>query len=118
MLTCHDEYLLASMVQGVDGALVGFASLIPELLIDLYQAVCDGDLHRARRIQERVSLLKEAVYANEEPSGDAHARMKAAMMMSGRFPFGHDTPADSPSLQRAAGQDSGCAQENGTSLPR
>ena len=56
-----------------------------ELLIDLYQAVCDGDLHRARRIQERVSLLKEAVYANEEPSGDAHARMKAAMMMSGRF---------------------------------
>ena len=85
VLTCHDEYLLASMVQGVDGALVGFASLIPELLVDLYQAVCDGDLHRARRIQERVSLLKEAVYANEEPSGDAHARMKAAMMMSGRL---------------------------------
>ena len=26
ILTCHDEYLLASMVQGVDGALVGFAS--------------------------------------------------------------------------------------------
>ena len=29
VLTCHDEYLLASMVQGVDGALVGFASFIP-----------------------------------------------------------------------------------------
>ena len=28
-LTCHDEYLLPSMVQGVDGALVGFASVIP-----------------------------------------------------------------------------------------
>ena len=27
ILTCHDEYLLASMVQGVDGALVGGASL-------------------------------------------------------------------------------------------
>ena len=25
ILTCHDEYLLATMVQGVDGALVGFA---------------------------------------------------------------------------------------------
>jgi hypothetical protein len=24
LLTCHDEYLLASMVQGIDGALVGF----------------------------------------------------------------------------------------------
>lgn len=29
LLTCHDEYLLASMVQGIDGALVGFASVIP-----------------------------------------------------------------------------------------
>ena len=37
MLTCHDEYLLASMVQGVDGALVGFASLIPGLINDLWK---------------------------------------------------------------------------------
>ena len=28
ILTCHDEYLLATMVQGVDGALVGFATFI------------------------------------------------------------------------------------------
>ena len=28
ILTCHDEYLLASMVQGIDGALVGFATFI------------------------------------------------------------------------------------------
>ncbi len=85
VLTCHDEYVLASMVQGVDGALVGFASFIPELLVDLYAAVCDGDLHRARRVQDRITVLKEAVYANEEPSGDAHARMKAAMVMAGRL---------------------------------
>ncbi len=26
VLICHDEHLLASMVQGIDGALVGFAS--------------------------------------------------------------------------------------------
>ena len=36
ILTCHDEYLLASMVQGVDGALVGFATFIPQLIIDLW----------------------------------------------------------------------------------
>src|SRR5215467_9664012 len=40
VLTCHDEYLLASMVQGVDGALVGFASFIPHMIVDLYAAVC------------------------------------------------------------------------------
>jgi 4-hydroxy-tetrahydrodipicolinate synthase len=39
VLTCHDEYLLPSMVQGVDGALVGFASFIPQMIIDLYAAV-------------------------------------------------------------------------------
>lgn len=96
VLTCHDEYVLASMVQGVDGALLGFASFIPEMLIDLYQAVCDGDLHRARRIQERIYVLKEAVYAQDEPSGDAHARMKAAMVMSGRMRAATTRPPTRP----------------------
>ena len=85
ILTCHDEYVLASMVQGVDGALVGFASLIPELLVALYAAVGDGDLHAARDVQRRISILKDVVYADEEPSGDSHARMKAAMVMAGRL---------------------------------
>ncbi|MDA0204754.1 MAG: dihydrodipicolinate synthase family protein [Acidobacteria bacterium] len=85
ILTCHDEYVLASMVQGVDGALVGFASFIPELLTALYRAVCEGDLRTAQEIQRRIDGLKEVVYANEEPSGEAHARMKTAMMLSGRL---------------------------------
>ncbi len=85
VLTCHDEYVLASMVQGVDGALVGFASFIPELLVELYDAVRAGDLHRAGRVHEPITVLKEAVYADEEPSGDAHARMKAAMVVAGRL---------------------------------
>ena len=42
ILTCHDEYLLASMVQGVDGALVGFATFIPSLIVDLWSAVKAG----------------------------------------------------------------------------
>ncbi len=85
MLTCHDEYLLTSMVQGVDGALVGFASFIPETIVELYQAVCDGDLRRAQAIQARINPLKEVVYASGEPSGDAHARMKTAMVLAGRL---------------------------------
>ena len=73
------------MVQGVDGALVGFASFIPEWIVDLYQAVCDGDLRKAMSIQRLIDELKEVVYASGEPSGDAHARMKTAMMLAGRF---------------------------------
>ncbi|MBU6499003.1 MAG: dihydrodipicolinate synthase family protein [Rhodospirillales bacterium] len=83
LLTCHDEYLLASMVQGVDGALVGFASLVPGLINDLLGAVKDGDLHRAMAIQARIDPLKEAVYGAGEPTGEAHACMKAAMQAAG-----------------------------------
>jgi 4-hydroxy-tetrahydrodipicolinate synthase len=96
ILTCHDEYLLASMVQGVDGALVGFASFIPEWIVDLYQAVCDGDLKRAMSIQSRINALKEVVYASGEPSGDAHARMKTAMMLAGRFRSNRTRPPIQP----------------------
>src|SRR5262249_18624321 len=42
LLTCHDEYLLASMVQGVDGALVGFGSFVPDLIVALWNAVKAG----------------------------------------------------------------------------
>jgi len=85
LLTCHDEYLLASMVQGVDGALVGFASVIPGLINDLLGAVRAGDLERAVAIQARIDPLKDAVYGTGEPTGEAHANMKAAMVAAGIF---------------------------------
>jgi len=83
LLTCHDEYLLASMVQGVDGALVGFASLVPELIAQLFDAVDAGDLRAAEMVQRKINPLKDAVYGLGEPTSDAHARMKAAMVELG-----------------------------------
>jgi 4-hydroxy-tetrahydrodipicolinate synthase len=92
LLTCHDEYLLASMVQGIDGALVGFASVIPGLIHDLLQAVKAGDLKRAMAIQARIDPLKDAVYGGGEPTGEAHANMKAAMVAAGIFKNGTMRP--------------------------
>jgi 4-hydroxy-tetrahydrodipicolinate synthase len=92
LLTCHDEYLLASMVQGVDGALVGFASLIPGLIHDLLQAVNKGDLRSAMATQARIDPLKNAVYGGGEPTGEAHANMKAAMVAAGIFRSGTMRP--------------------------
>lgn len=83
ILTCHDEYLLATMVQGVDGALVGFATFIPGLINDLWEAVKAGDLKRAMKIQDVITPLKDAVYGGGEPTGEAHARMKAGMYLAG-----------------------------------
>ena len=83
LLTCHDEYLLASMVQGIDGALVGFASLVPGLIHDLLNAVRAGNLTEAMRVQALITPLKDAVYGGGEPTGEAHGRMKAAMALAG-----------------------------------
>jgi len=83
LLTCHDEYLLASLVQGVDGALVGFASLAPDLIYELLEAVKRGDLRAAMAAQSRLDPLKDAVYGAGEPTGEAHGRMKAAMQFAG-----------------------------------
>jgi 4-hydroxy-tetrahydrodipicolinate synthase len=85
IITCHDEYLLATMVQGIDGALVGFASFIPDKICELWAAVQAGDLKKAMEIQAWINPLKDAVYAKGEPSSDAHARMKVAMNLSGRM---------------------------------
>jgi 4-hydroxy-tetrahydrodipicolinate synthase len=92
LLTCHDEYLLPSMVQGVDGALVGFASFVPGLIHELLEAVKAGDLTRAMAIQARIDPLKDAVYGAGEPTGEAHANMKAAMVAAGIFTSGAMRP--------------------------
>jgi 4-hydroxy-tetrahydrodipicolinate synthase len=92
LLTCHDEYLLASMVQGIDGALVGFASLVPDLINELLEAVRAGDLKHAMAVQSRIDPLKDAVYGAGEPTGEAHGRMKAAMAAVGILPNGRVRP--------------------------
>jgi 4-hydroxy-tetrahydrodipicolinate synthase len=96
ILTCHDEYLLASMVQGVDGALVGFATFIPELIADLWSAVKAGDLKKAMAVQATITPLKDAVYGGGEPTGEAHARMKAGMVLAGVLRQGTVRPPTEP----------------------
>jgi 4-hydroxy-tetrahydrodipicolinate synthase len=86
ILTCHDEYLLESLLAGADGALVGFAGFVPEPIVELVRTALSGDLAGARRVQESVYPLAKLVYRFGEPSGDAHQRMKAAMTLQGRFP--------------------------------
>ncbi len=85
LLNCMDEYLFPTFVHRMDGTLVGCASLIPELTYELMAAMAADDLTRARAINDRIWPVKEAVYGAGEPSGDAHARMKAGMVWRGIF---------------------------------
>ena len=85
VLTCHDEYLLASLLEGADGALVGFAGYAPGLICALVDRALKGDLAGAREIRERVDALARAIYRFGEPSADAHQRMKMAAYLTGRI---------------------------------
>ena len=86
VVTCHDEYLLPTLVDGADGALIGFAGFTPDLMVEIVHAALELDLPRARRAQETVAPLARIVYNFGEPGSGAHQRMKVARWLMGRFP--------------------------------
>ncbi|NVO14441.1 MAG: dihydrodipicolinate synthase family protein [Rhodoplanes sp.] len=61
VLTCHDEYLLHTMFD-VDGALVGYGNIAPELLIALIEAGKAQDYVKARALHDRLLPVTKAVY--------------------------------------------------------
>ncbi len=86
IISCQDEYLLVTLLDGADGALVGFAGFVPELITALVKAALSGDLEQANTLQDKVRPLSQIVYRFGEPSSDAHQRMKCAMTLIGKFP--------------------------------
>ena len=95
ILTCHDEYLLASLLEGCDGALIGFAGFVPELMVQVVHSALDGDLIGARKARQLVDPLSRIVYNFGEPSGDAHQRMKCARWLMGKVPVYDDASSTS-----------------------
>lgn len=89
IVTCHDEFLLPTLLEGADGALVGFAGFAPQLIVELVHAALDGDLERAKRAQSIVAPLAQLIYNFGEPGCEAHQRMKVARWLGGRFPSPH-----------------------------
>ncbi|NKB66190.1 MAG: dihydrodipicolinate synthase family protein [Candidatus Latescibacteria bacterium] len=86
IITCHDEFLLPTLLEAADGALVGFAGFVPELIVELVHSALDGDLAAAKKAQKLVEPLNRIVYAFGEPSSSAHQRMKCARWLLGKFP--------------------------------
>jgi 4-hydroxy-tetrahydrodipicolinate synthase len=89
IVTCHDEFLMPTLLEAGDGALIGFAGFAPELMIELVQACLDGDLPRAKRAQQMVAPLARLIYNFGEPGCGAHQRMKVARWLLGKFPSPH-----------------------------
>jgi len=61
ILTCHDEYLLHTMFD-VDGALVGYGNVAPELLVKLIEAGKAKDYVAARRLHDQLLPITKNIY--------------------------------------------------------
>ncbi len=89
IITCHDEFLLPTLLEAADGALIGFAGFAPELMVDVVHAALDGDLAGAKRAQQMVAPLARIIYNFGEPGCGAHQRMKTARWLMGKFASPH-----------------------------
>ena len=84
VLTTHSSWLLSSLVLGCAGLLSGSGSVIAGLQAELFAAVRNNDLKRARELHDRITPTAEVFYA--EPWVDMHNRMKEALVLLGRLP--------------------------------
>ena len=82
-LNANDVQLLSYFCIGSDGTLVGYASLAPELIVGLYEAVKKGNLKEAMKINDRMYPLTKAIYSH--PRLYWHTRIKEALMMMGEI---------------------------------
>ena len=86
IISCVDEYLLPTLLEAGDGALIGFAGFVPELMVRLVHACLEGNLQEAKEAQKLVAPLARLVYSFGEPGSAAHQRMKCARWLLGQFP--------------------------------
>ena len=84
ILTTHSAWLLSSLVLGCDGLLSGSGSTIADLQVEIFDAVSNDDMPRARRVADRLYHWSRVIYT--DPHVDAHSRMKEALVMLGRMP--------------------------------
>ena len=84
MMASGDEHLLSCLVLGSDGSLVSLAALMPAEIVALDRAVKAGDMATALALHERIQPLANAIYGMA-PAGHATARLKACMVLLGRW---------------------------------
>ncbi len=82
-LNANDVQILCYFCIGSDGALVGYASLVPELIVGMYEAAKSDNLKRAREISDRMFPLTQAIYSH--PRLNWHTRIKEALVIMGEI---------------------------------
>ncbi len=81
ILPSNDTLLFASFMHGADGALIGLANLVPHWAVELFEATQQGNIAKAREINDRFFPLVELLY--ETPGLNIYGAMKEALFMMG-----------------------------------
>lgn len=76
--TGADTLLLASLLVGADGAIAASSNLVPEIGVDVFTAMAEGDLSQARHSQQRLVQVVTACRQGAFPAG-----WKAALHLAG-----------------------------------
>lgn len=82
-LSSYTTSLMGSYMLGTDGSISGMGSVTADLQVALFQAVQEGNLDKARSVNDRLHPLVRVFYA--PPFVDMHNRMKEALALLGRI---------------------------------
>ena len=86
LITCHDETLCTSWIPRMDGALIGFAGCVPEIICKAWKDFKnDAPISVIRDDSDCIYHISQAIYGGGQPSGEAHARLKEALVQRGIF---------------------------------
>ena len=73
----YDEVVLPALAAGASGAILASANVIPDVWVEIYKAVKEGDLERARELQLKVQKLARII------TGSGAVGTKEALNMMG-----------------------------------
>jgi 4-hydroxy-tetrahydrodipicolinate synthase len=75
VLCGHDEVVVAALAAGCSGAILASANVIPDIWVQIYEHIRNGDLQKARELQYRVQKIARII------AGSGPVGTKAALNM-------------------------------------
>ncbi len=88
VLSGNDALILWSLLAGGTGGIAGCANVFPERMVGIYRAFCEGDLERAKELQESIRPFRDCFsYGNPNTIVKAAVEMKGHPVGKCRKPF-------------------------------
>ena len=84
VMASGDEHLMSCFTVGTEGSLVSLAIIIPDIILNLYDAIKKKNFQKALKYHNKIYPLAKAIYGFP-PSSHATARLKTCLKMLGKI---------------------------------